>query len=292
METSKNRSVRALLYAQEYPMGKLRVRQPFPSHKIDYPDPFLLLHHADVRIPEHVDLRNEGVGPHPHRGFSPVTFIFKGGVHHRDSRGNDSVIYEGGVQWMNAGMGIIHSERPPVDIRERGSRQEIIQMWVNSPASQKMNPPEYHPLSAENTPLFTSEDGKTQVHLVTGELLGLTGPIPTPTPINSATMESQKGATFTLQIPENHEAFIYLLDGKLNINGYGLAEGHHAVLFHKDGNEIGFEALEDTRMLVMTGLPLNEPMASHGPFVMTNETELMHAMRDYQMGKMGVLIEE
>ena len=131
MTNFKNRSVRALLFAQEYPMGKLRVRQPFPSVKIEYPDPFLLLHHANISIPLDTDLKNEGVGPHPHRGFSPVTFIFKGGVHHRDSRGNNSIIYEGGVQWMNAGMGIIHSERPPLDIHERGSRQEIIHPHLN-----------------------------------------------------------------------------------------------------------------------------------------------------------------
>ena len=292
MTNFQNRSVRALLYAQEYPMGKLRVRQPFPSAKIDYPDPFLLLHHANMSISKEADLKNEGVGPHPHRGFSPVTFIFKGGVHHRDSRGNNSVIYEGGVQWMNAGMGIIHSERPPLDIHERGSQQEIIQMWVNTPAAEKMNQPEYHPLSAENTPSIKSTDGKITLNVVTGNLMGLVGPVPTATEVNSATLYADKGGKIRIDVPENHEVFLYLLDGKISVEGYGLAEALHAVLFNKDGNAIEFEALENTRMLFMSGKPLNEPMASHGPFVMNNESELMMAMRDYQMGKMGVLIED
>lgn len=291
MTNPHNRSVRALLYAQEYPMGKIRIRQPFPSIQIEYPDPFLLLHHANMSIPQDADLKNEGVGPHPHRGFSPVTFIFKGGVHHRDSRGNDSVIYEGGVQWMNAGMGIIHSERPPLDIHELGSRQEIIQMWVNTPAAEKMKQPEYHPLSAENTPSVKSTDGKITVNVVTGNLMGLKGPVPTATEVNSATLYADKGGKIRIDLPDNHEVFLYLLDGKINVEGYGLAEALHAVLFNKDGNSIEFEALENTRMLLMSGKPLNEPMASHGPFVMTNESELMMAMRDYQMGKMGILIE-
>ena len=292
MTNPHNRSVRALLYAHEYPMGKIRIRQPFPSIQVEYPDPFLLLHHAKISLPLDADLKNEGVGPHPHRGFSPVTFIFKGGVHHRDSRGNNSVIYEGGVQWMNAGMGIIHSERPPLDIHERGSQQEIIQMWVNTPAAEKMNQPEYHPLSAENTPSVKSIDGKITVNVVTGNLMEIKGPVPTATEVNSATLHADKGGKIQIDVPENHEVFLYLLDGKINVEGYGLAEALHAVLFNKDGNALEIEALENTRMLFMSGKPLNEPMASHGPFVMNNESELMMAMRDYQMGKMGVLIED
>src|SRR5688500_13192601 len=123
-----NRKVKYLLYAEERDMGGMPIRQPFPTLKVDQVDPFLLLHHADVKVSEHVQPSHAGVGPHPHRGFSPVTFIFKGGVHHRDSRGNNSIVYAGGAQWMNAGMGVMHSERPPADIHERGGRQEIIQL--------------------------------------------------------------------------------------------------------------------------------------------------------------------
>jgi redox-sensitive bicupin YhaK (pirin superfamily) len=126
MENNKNRSVAAILYAHPFDMGGMPIRQPFPTNKVEQIDPFILLHHAVVEIPKESDPKHTGVGPHPHRGFSPVTFIFEGGVHHQDSRGNNNTIYKGGIQWMNAGMGIIHSERPPVDIQAIGGKQEII----------------------------------------------------------------------------------------------------------------------------------------------------------------------
>lgn len=288
----KSRTVKALLFADEYAMGKLRVKQPFPSASVEYPDPFLLLHHAKVNINPEKNLKHEGVGPHPHRGFSPVTFIFEGGVHHQDSRGNNSIIYKGGVQWMNAGMGIIHSERPPANIHEIGGKQEIIQMWVNTPASSKMNQPEYHPLRAEDTPTWTNPNGKSTVHVVSGSLLGLKGPIPTPLDINSATIELREGETIEIPFKESHEAFIYLLDGEINVDGYGPVYAEHAVLFNKDGDLIKLKGKVNTRFLFMSGEPIDEPMASHGPFVMNTESQLMIAMRDYQMGKMGVLVEE
>src|SRR5678809_1493277 len=147
----KNRTIKHILYGRQFNMGGLPIRQPIPSTELDQVDPFLLLHHAEVRMPMHTPVEKAGVGPHPHRGFSPVTFIFKGGVHHRDSRGNDNVVYAGGTQWMNAGMGIIHSERPPADIFERGGILEIIQLWINTPARNKMDQPSYTPLTAENT---------------------------------------------------------------------------------------------------------------------------------------------
>ena len=189
----KNRSVSSLLYATLVDMGGLPVRQPFPTQRIDQIDPFILLHHADVKAPAHVLPDHAGVGPHPHRGFSPVTFIFKGGVHHRDSRGNDSVIYAGGAQWMNAGMGIIHSERPPLDIHEIGGRQEIIQLWINSPADHKMDQPAYFPLAADEVPQYKTEDGKVVVRIFSGEVLGVRGPIPSHIQVNTATLEVKKG---------------------------------------------------------------------------------------------------
>src|SRR4030095_15893721 len=111
----KSRTIKHTLYARQFDMGGMPIRQPFPSAEAEQVDPFLLLHHAEVKVPGHTPVEKSGVGPHPHRGFSPVTFIFKGGVHHRDSRGNNNAVYAGGTQWMNAGMGIIHSERPPAD---------------------------------------------------------------------------------------------------------------------------------------------------------------------------------
>jgi len=273
-------------------MGGIPVRQPFPTQRVEQIDPFLLLHHADLKAPKNVEPDDAGVGPHPHRGFSPVTFIFKGGVHHRDSRGNDSVIYAGGAQWMNAGMGIIHSERPPHDIHEIGGRQEIIQLWINTPAAHKMDQPVYFPLAAVEAPTFKSEDGKVLLKVFSGKLLDINGPIPSHTEVNAATLELKKEGTISMPLPATHNALIYLLDGKIKVDGFGLVDGLNAVLFNKDGEGITLEALDDTRILLVSGQPLNEKVVSHGPFVMNTQTEILEAMRDYQLGKMGILIEE
>lgn len=288
----KTRTVRYLLPAETIDMGGIAVRQAFPTERVDHIDPFLLLHHADTKVPKHLKPGHAGVGPHPHRGFSPVTFIFKGGVHHRDSRGNNSVVYAGGAQWMNAGMGVMHSERPPEDIHESDSRQEIIQLWVNTPARHKMDQPEYFPLQENEIPGWTSPDGLATAKVVSGELLGLKGPVNAKTPVNAATLYVKKGARVSIPLPPEHNSFMYLLDGKLMIAGFGLTEALHAVVFANDGEGIAFEAVEDTRILLMTGEPLHEKVVAHGPFVMNSETEILEAMRDYQKGKMGILIED
>lgn len=292
MSTNTNRTIKSILYAQPMDMGGMPIRQPFPSAKAEQIDPFLLLHHADIKVPTHVDTKHAGVGPHPHRGFSPVSFIFKGGVHHRDSRGNDNVVYAGGTQWMNAGMGIIHSERPPQDIHEMGGRQELIQLWVNTPAKHKMDIPAYQPLTAEETPLVTSADLFTTVHVIAGELDTVKGPIHTLSPVNTFTAEMKKGGKFFFRIPSAHNAFIYIMDGKVQVTGDSEVDEKYVAIFNLDGEGFELEALENTRLFIGTGEPLNEPVASHGPFVMNNQTELMEAFRDYQLGKMGVLIEE
>jgi quercetin 2,3-dioxygenase len=288
----KNRTVTHLLPADPFDMGGMPIRQAFPTAQVEQIDPFLLLHHADIKVPKHVEPDHGGVGPHPHRGFSPVTFIFKGGVHHRDSRGNDSVVYAGGAQWMNAGMGVMHSERPPKDIHDIGGRQEIIQLWINSPAKNKMDQPAYFPVQANETGKFVSEDGKVKVSVVSGEVMGVKGPIPAISPVNAATLEIQKGGKISVPMPTDYNAFLYLLSGKINIEGYGLTEPLNAVVFAKDGEGVTIEAVEDSRILLMSGLPLNEEVVSHGPFVMNTHTEILEAMRDYQTGKMGILIED
>lgn len=288
----KNRTVTNLLYAHPFDMGGLPIRQPFPTVKIEQIDPFLLLHHADVKVPTHLKPDHAGVGPHPHRGFSPVTFIFKGAVHHRDSRGNDSVVYAGGAQWMNAGMGIMHSERPSDDIHDIGGRQEIIQLWINAPSKNKMDQPAYFPLQESETPKYYTKDQLVTVNVFSGEVMGLKGPISALSPVNASTIEMKKGGRISIPVPNDFNAFLYLLDGKISLDGYGMTEGLHAVLFANDGDGISFEAIEDTRLLLMSGKPLNEKVVSHGPFVMNSETEILEAMRDYQMGKMGILIED
>jgi hypothetical protein len=291
MSNSNLRKVKALLYAQQFPMGKIHVRQPFPSHFVEYPDPFILLHHAVIDIHPDADLRNEGVGPHPHRGFSPVTFIFDGAVHHRDSLGNSSVIENGGVQWINAGRGIMHSERPPENIHSIGSRQEIIQLWVNTPARDKMKPAEYHPYAAHQIPQVQSEDGKCTSAVAAGEIMGSKGPIQQTFPLNAAFVYGKSGGKLTCTFPAAQTVILYLLDGEIEIPGYGFVVKHNALLFDHSAEAIEVVFKTDGKALLLSGEPLNEPIAAHGPFVMNNQTELMEAMRDFQIGKMGVLIE-
>lgn len=288
----KTRTIETIAYGQPMDMGGFPIRQALPSTKAEMLDPFLLLHHANIKVAQQVDVKNAGVGPHPHRGFSPVTFIFKGGVHHRDSRGNSHIVYEGGTQWMNAGMGVIHSERPPANIHELGSTQELIQLWINTPAANKMDAPAYIPVTKEDTPVVRSADGLTSIQVVAGELNGVKGPITPQTSINMFTIHIKKGGTYFIPFASSHNAFIYALEGNIQINEQSALAAFYMASFNKDGVGVQITAKEDSVLLMGTGEPLNEPVVSHGPFVMNNQTQLLEAFRDYQMGKMGVLIEE
>src|SRR5256885_12060759 len=163
------RTIATLLRAHTVDMDGMPVRQAFPTLRVGQLDPFLLLHHAELVVPEDHNPDHEGVGPHPHRGFSPVTFVFAGGVHHRDSRGNDSTVYAGGAQWMRAGMGIVHSERPSRNIHALGGRQEIIQVWINTPAGHKMDQPAYFALQAEDVPSVALDEGRATARVFSGD---------------------------------------------------------------------------------------------------------------------------
>ncbi len=286
------KKVKQILYGTLVNMGGLPVRQPLPTQHVDQVDPFLLLHHARLVVKAGTDFKNAGVGPHPHRGFSPVTFVFEGSVHHRDSRGNSGVVGEGGVQWMDAGMGIIHSERPSEALAKRGGHQEIIQLWVNTPASHKMDQPYYLALKKEDMPQFTPTKGEGYIQLVSGEMNGAKGKVNTQLPLLSAMGKLQTGAEHMFEVPEGRNTLLYLLDGELSIFGHGLVEKHQLVVFENAGSEIEVKAKKDTRFLLLSGEPISEPLATHGPFVMNNQTQIMEAMRDYQMGKMGMLVEE
>ncbi len=286
------KSVKYTLFAHPYDMGGFPIRQPFPTNNIENIGPFILLHHAYVKVPTHIPPKQAGVGPHPHRGFAPVTFIFEGAVHHRDSRGNNSVVEKGGVQWMNAGMGVIHSERPPENIHEIGGVQEIIQLWVNTPAKHKMDIPQYIPLTKEQIPTINSSDGLSVINVVAGTVNGIKGNIEGLSPLSAATIEMKEGSKLKLTVPDKHESLLYILSGKIKINGYGEAEHHHAIVFNLEEDSIEFESIEESRLLFLTGESIPEKMVAQGPFVMNSESEIMMAYRDYQMGKMGVLIEE
>ena len=259
-------------------MGPLTVRQPLPSDELPYLDPFVLLHHAPPK-----DFRGDtGVSWHPHRGFAPVTFIFKGGIRHRDTQGNDATVLAGGTQWMHAGSGLLHDETPVA------GETELIQMWINSPARHKMDPPSYHPLTPDATPASVSADRLVTLHVVAGALGNVKGPIRTLSALNAATVDARRGGAIDIAFSPVHNAFIYLLDGALRFPDGTTVSGLHQVVFKSDGDGIRFEALEDTRALLMSGEPIGDPIVSYGAFVMNTEEEIRKAFHDYRSGAMGI----
>jgi len=289
---SSLKKVTHLLPAIEIDMGGFPVKQPMPTQKVNRVDPFLLLHHARTKYYNDRPARTQGIGPHPHRGFSPVTFVIEGEIHHRDSRGNNQIAKEGEIQWMHAGMGIIHSERPSEALAERNGIQEIIQLWINSPAEKKMKEPYYKYLSKEEIPVITSEDRKIKNKLIAGEFEGKKSAIPTESELLILWGTAEKNGVQTIQIPNDFNTMLYLIKGNMRIKGYGIIDAENLLVFEEEGDSIEMSFSEDSQFLVLSGNPINEKVSQSGPFVMNSQTEILEAMRDYQMGKMGVLIEE
>lgn len=285
----KNRTIKHIVPAQRVNMGGHLIDQPLPVQGVAAVDPFLLIHHWKNKLPGGKRNQEAGVGPHPHRGFSPVTFIFEGRIEHRDSLGNFATVESGGTQWMFAGRGITHSERFGEELAQAGGDLEFIQFWVNAPAKNKMDAPYYQPISAAETPTLSL--GDATLGLVSGELQGTKGAAHTKTPQLLLRGELPKDGTAQLPIPENFNALLYLLDGALTVDGKAV-EAKSMVVFENDGEAVHLQATEKTRFIVLSGEPIGEPVESYGPFVMNDQTQVMQAIRDAQMGKMGVLIEE
>ena len=286
------KSVKQIIKSEKVNMGGIILDQPLPNKFMDQIDPFLLIHHWDDDLKGGKLQKEVGVGPHPHRGFSPVTLIFKGGVQHRDSRGNNSIVTEGGTQWMFAGRGITHSERPVKELAEKGGTLEFIQFWVNVPSKNKMEQPYYKAITADENSIYFSEDKKVEVSVVSGELEGVIGKVDTYTPINTYRFNFLKDGEIEFEVPIDHNTLFYLLKGRVLINDEQEINTKDLVLFSNDDSKIKFTAKEDGYGILLSGTPINEEVASYGPFVMNTQTEIMEAMRDAQMGKMGVLIEE
>lgn len=284
-----NKTIKHIIPAQKVNMGGHYLDQPLPTNKLDNLDPFLLIHHWHNILPGGQRPQEAGVGPHPHRGFSPVTFVFKGAVEHRDSLGNQATVSEGGTQWMFAGRGITHSERFPRELVEKGGELEFIQFWVNTPAKHKMAAPYYNPISLEDTPVVEEENSK--VWIVSGEYKGTKGTAPTYSPQTLLRGELKIGGEVTIPISKSYNTLVYVLEGGLKSDDKSILTKDMAV-YYNDGEDIHLKATADTRYIVLSGEPLKEPVAQYGPFVMSDQTQLMEAVRDSQMGKMGILIEE
>jgi len=226
------------------------------------------------------------LSPHPHRGFEPVTFLFSGKLHHKDSTGSEGFLETGDVQWMTSGRGIIHSEGPSEAFATEGGIMELIQLWVNLPRGHKMTTPKYQDIKKDQIPVI-NENG-FEINLVSGEYNNLKGPASTFTPITAMMVNFKEGTETSIEIPALYNALLYVLNGTIESNGITL-EALNLGVFSKDADAIHLNAKSHGKLLLLAGEPINEPVASHGPFVMNYPGEIEQAMLDYQNGKMGVL---
>ena len=286
------RKVKYLIPAYDVDMGGIPLKQALPTNNVDQVDPFLLLHHAKFKYREDAPALHQGIGPHPHRGFSPVTFVVEGEVHHRDSRGHSKIAKQGDVQWMHAGAGIIHSERPSQALVERNGMQEIIQLWINTPAAKKMQEPKYQFMPEIEMPVFLSPDAMMSGKLVAGKYNNLQSSIKTESELMIVWANAKGGDSQTYLIPDLFNVMLYVIRGTIRITGYGKVDEESLVVFDKGGESIQVMAETDAQFLLLGGKPINEKITQQGPFVMNTTTEILEAFRDYRMGKMGILIEE
>lgn len=286
----KYKSIQNIVTSPLVNMGPIKLRQPFPVEGIKNVDPFLLLHHYG---PYAISEFNNpfDLGPHPHRGFEPITLLFKGEQLHRDSLGNEMVVKAGGVQWTSAGRGIIHAEAPTKEFVKKGGDLEGIQLWLNLPAVHKMMPPNYQHLEDKQIPKLFSDDKKIQLNIIAGKQIATKGFIKTQTPVNVFTANARENGKLEIDLPENHSSLIYLLEGKILVNDIEVLEKgkNQMITFNQDGDTIKFEAYEQSTLLILSGKPINEKVTQYGPYVMNTQTEILEAMRDYQQGKMGYL---
>ncbi|WP_204345310.1 pirin family protein [Psychroserpens algicola] len=271
-------------------MGPIRLRQPLPTSEIEMVDPFILLHHYG---PYQISEKNNpfDLGPHPHRGFEPVTFLVQGEQLHRDSLGNESVVKAGDVKWTTAGRGIIHAEGPNKTFVKKGGTIEGIQLWLNLPAEKKMIQPNYQHAKHEEFNVLISEDNKVETRIIAGEFQNTYGKIATQTPVNAFMITAKSGGIEQIRFSNSHKGMLYLIKGKVSVNDTEILElnEHQLLQFHQDGEGFKIEAQTDSTLLFLSGEPFHEPVATYGPYVMNTQTELLEAMRDYQMGKMGFL---
>lgn len=285
------KKVKYLIPSEDINMGGISLKQALPTHKVPHLDPFILLHHAEFTFRDDAPAHHQGIGPHPHRGFSPVTFVIEGEIRHQDSRGNDQIAKKGEIQWMHAGAGIIHSERPTQDLIDNNGTQEIIQLWINSPSSSKMLQPLYQYNATDQMVAFNSSDEKIFNKLVAGNYASKKGKICTESELLVIWSTANKDGNQVYSIPKENNVMLYLIKGEIKIKGYGFVEAKQLTIFEIEGNQIEVTAISEAQYLILSGKPINEKIVQSGPYVMNNQTQIMQAMRDYQMGKMGILIE-
>jgi redox-sensitive bicupin YhaK (pirin superfamily) len=272
--------------------GGFLVRRPFPKAAFSEFDPFLLLDEMgpiDVAPGE-----AKGAPDHPHRGFETVTYLLAGDLEHKDSRGHAGRLRPGDVQWMTAGAGVVHAEMPSAEFAREGGRMHAFQLWVNLPQRDKMIKPRYQEIPSSQIPKATSSDGLVQVSVIAGEAMGINAVIETRTPIIYLHYKIEPGGVAVQPVPSTYNAFAYVVDGEglFGAEGERGADGQ-MVMFTQDGDGVRIENPKDAKatleILLIAGVPLNEPVARYGPFVMNTQAEIRQAFEDYQQGRMGAI---
>jgi redox-sensitive bicupin YhaK (pirin superfamily) len=268
------------------------VRRPFPKASLSEFDPFLLL---DEMGPMAIAPgQAKGAPDHPHRGFETVTYMLSGQMEHKDSQGHAGKLSAGDVQWMTAGAGVVHSEMPSAEFQQSGGRLHGFQLWVNLPRQNKMMQPRYQEIPSASIPTAQSKDGLVTVRVIAGEALGARAVIETVTPIIYLHFTVRPGGHVTQSVPQGYNAFAYIVDGAglFGAEGDRGADGQ-MVLFAPDGDEVRIEnpahAESELDLLLIAGVPLNEPVARYGPFVMNTKEEIYQAVEDFRNGRMGAI---
>ena len=264
--------------------GGFKVRRPFPTQHVDHIDPFLLL--DEMGPADYAPHKAVGAPSHPHRGFETVTYLLSGAMVHEDSIGTRAVIKPGGVQWMTAGSGVIHSELPTDDMMALGGRMHGFQLWVNLSADRKMIPPRYQGYDANELAQTDLPNGGL-LKVVAGTVLGVTGPVETTSPMTYAHAAMQANETIEWIPDASHTALVHVFDGEVTVNDQKVVSGQMVVFERSTGTvKISTDVAnaESAQVLILGGAPLNEPVVRYGPFVMNTRQEIVDAVNDYQNG--------
>lgn len=230
-----------------------------------------------------------GVGVHPHKGFETVTIAYKGRVEHGDSSGGGGIIGEGDVQWMTAASGVLHKEFHETEWSKTGGIFQMVQLWVNLPAVAKKTEAKYQAIQNENIPRFNLKDGLGEIEIIAGSYNGIEGSASTFTPIHMYNLKAKRGAEVSFSFPEHYNTMLLVLEGNITINDTENVPTDHLALMEKEGEIFTVKVSDDAIVLVLSGEPINEPIAHYGPFVMNTQQELMEAVNDFNSGKFGKL---
>lgn len=230
-----------------------------------------------------------GVGVHPHRGFETVTIAYKGKIAHQDSSGGGGVIGEGDVQWMTAASGVLHKEYHEETFSKEGGIFQMVQLWVNLPAKDKMSPPKYQAIKNAEIPRYQLENDGGTIEVIAGAYHGVKGAASTFTPVHLLNARLNSGATANFEFPASYNTLLLVIEGNITVNGEEKVPTDHLLLFENEGETFAISADENAVVLVLSGEPIREPIAAHGPFVMNTREELIEAFNDFNQGKFGYL---